>query len=259
MSKGQASLRQDLSQALQMLDAFTSVGATHFDLTFLDIDGERRGFRPHQTARQLNNSLPLLFPGLTERGNSLVIRPHSKQGITLVQIDDVNAQALERLKDVAFLTLETSPGNHQAWVAVPTPASPRDLAPRLRKATGADTSPSGSTRVAGTLNYKRKYEPDFPTVCIVSTAPGQIVTAQYRGLPSLHPMIGVLTENTLESCVSSTCQQPTNEETMAQSNAQCPLSSSAITAVGPAPSRLPDTGSQSRYRCTSAGGSYRRS
>jgi hypothetical protein len=147
---------QRLPDALTTLDAFTSVGATHFDVTFLDIDGEKRGFRKHQTQRQLKNSLPLLFPGLTERGNSLVIRPHSKQGVTLVQIDDVNAQALERLKDVTFLTLQTSPGNHQAWVAVSTAPDPKDVARRLRKQTGADISASGSTRLAGTLNYKRK-------------------------------------------------------------------------------------------------------
>lgn len=161
-----------------MLDAFTSVGVTNFDVTFLDIDGQKRGFRPHQTARQLKNSLPLLFPGLTERGNSLVVRPHSKEGVTLVQVDDLDAQALERLKDVAFLTLQTSPGNHQAWVAVSDARDPRDFARRLRKQAGADLSASGATRVAGTVNYKRKYEPKFPTVSIVSATPGRIVTAQ---------------------------------------------------------------------------------
>jgi hypothetical protein len=82
------------------------------------------------------------------------------------------------LKDVAFLTLQTNPGNHQAWVSVSGAGDPKDLARRLRKQTGADISASGSTRLAGTLNYKRKYEPDFPTVCIVSTVPGRIVTAQ---------------------------------------------------------------------------------
>jgi hypothetical protein len=31
--------------------------------------------------------------------------------------------------------------------------------------------------VAGTTNYKRKYEPEFPTVTISDTAPGRIMTA----------------------------------------------------------------------------------
>jgi hypothetical protein len=36
---------QSLDDAYRMLDVFTSVGATHFDVTFLDIDGGKRGFR----------------------------------------------------------------------------------------------------------------------------------------------------------------------------------------------------------------------
>jgi hypothetical protein len=34
-----------------MLDGFTSVGATHFDVTFLDIDGQKRGFRHASPAK----------------------------------------------------------------------------------------------------------------------------------------------------------------------------------------------------------------
>jgi len=37
---------QDLDEALRMLDVFASVGAERFDLTHIDIDGEKRGFRP---------------------------------------------------------------------------------------------------------------------------------------------------------------------------------------------------------------------
>ena len=81
--------------------------------------------------------------------------------------------------EAAFLTLQTSPGNHQAWVAISGLASGEDtkeFARRLRKGAGADISASGATRIAGTTNYKRKYEPDFPTVKIVDSAPGRIVT-----------------------------------------------------------------------------------
>ena len=84
-----------------------------------------------------------------------------------VQLDDLNAAGLGRVGEAAFLTLETSPGNHQAWVAVSgltTPEEAKDFARRLREGAGADHSASGATRVAGTANYKRKYEPYFPTV-----------------------------------------------------------------------------------------------
>lgn len=34
------------------------------------------------------------------------------------QLDDLDAAGLDRVGEAAFLTLETSPGNHQAWIAV---------------------------------------------------------------------------------------------------------------------------------------------
>jgi hypothetical protein len=72
---------------------------------------------------------------------------------------------------VAFLTLETSPGNFQAWVAVDSPPD-ADFARRLRKGAGADPSASGATRVAGTANYKAKYAPAFPIVRVDHAQPG---------------------------------------------------------------------------------------
>jgi hypothetical protein len=63
---------RNLDEAYRMLDAFASVGARSFDLTFLGMDeGQKPKFRPKQTVAQLRNSLPRLFPGLTERKQSL--------------------------------------------------------------------------------------------------------------------------------------------------------------------------------------------
>jgi hypothetical protein len=178
LSPARAEYTSGLAEALRMLDAFASVGAHRFDVTFLDIDGGKRGFRPEQSVTQLRYSLSKLLPGLMERRNSLVVRPHGAH-VTLVQLDDLDAAALSRLESVALLTLRTSPANHQAWVAVSGVAAldARDIGRRLRKGTGADLSASGATRVAGTLNYKRKYEPDFPTVAVLSAFPGRMVTA----------------------------------------------------------------------------------
>jgi hypothetical protein len=170
---------QQLAEALRMLDTFASVGATHFDLTHTSIDGEKRGFRPGQSLTQIKNSMPKLFPGATERQNNIIVRPTSEK-VHFVQLDDLDANELSRVGEAAFMTLETSPGNHQAWVAVsglPSPQEAKDFARRLRKGTGADATASGATRVAGTANYKRKYEPEFPTVTIWDAAPGRIMTA----------------------------------------------------------------------------------
>src|ERR1017187_317492 len=56
-------------------------------------------------------------------------------------------------------------------------ADAKDFARRLRKGAGADPTASGATRVAGTANFKRKYEPDFPTVEIADAQPGRKVRA----------------------------------------------------------------------------------
>ena len=169
----------NLDEAFRMLDTFASVGATHFDLTHINIEGEKRGFRPQQTIHQLKNSLPRLFPGATARQNNIIVRPHSDT-TELIQLDDLKSDVLPRVRDVAFLILQTSPGNHQAWVAVSGlkgGEETKEFARRLRKGAGADPSASGATRVAGTVNYKRKYEPDFPEVKIMDATPGRIATA----------------------------------------------------------------------------------
>jgi hypothetical protein len=181
---------QNLNEAFRMLDTLASAGATHFDLTHLDIEGEKRGFRPRQTLAQLKNSLPRLFPGATARQNNIIVRPYGDQ-VHFVQLDDLDAAGLTRVGEAAFLTLQTSPGNHQAWVAVSDLASPadvKDFARRLRKGAGADPSASGATRIAGTANYKRKYQPHFPTVTIVNAAPGRVMTtAQLDALGLVAP------------------------------------------------------------------------
>lgn len=67
-------------------------------------------------------------------------------------------------------------------------ADAKDYARRLRKGAGADPTASGATRVAGTTNYKRKYELEFPTVSILAAVPGRVVTpAQLDALGLVAP------------------------------------------------------------------------
>jgi hypothetical protein len=168
----------DLAEAYRMLDTFVGSGATGFDVTFIDIDGEKRGFRAAQTARQLRMSLPQLMPGLQERQQNIIVRPRSDK-VTFVQLDDLNSAQVEHLIPFACLTLETSPGNHQAWIAVSDiAADAKYFARRLRKGVGADMTASGATRVAGTPNFKRKYDPDFLTVKILHATPGRIASPE---------------------------------------------------------------------------------
>ena len=175
----------DLAAANMMLDTFVGSGATAFDVTFIDIDGDKRGFRAAQTARQLRTSLLQLMPGLQERQQNIIVRPRNYK-VTFVQLDDLSSAQTESLIPVACLTLETSSGNHQASIAIArdgisadarhTIDSDKDFARRLRKGVGTDLTASGATRISGTPNFKRKYEPDFPTVKILQAAPGRVAT-----------------------------------------------------------------------------------
>lgn len=189
-SAGREAIKQghsmfDLAEAYKMLDTFVGSGATGFDVTFIDIEGEKRGFRPSQTGRQLRSSLPQLAPGLQERQQNIIVRPRSDR-VTFIQLDDLPQDRVAALIPVACLTLETSPGNHQAWIAVSDLAAGeegKDFARRLRKGVGADLNASGATRVAGTPNFKIKYQPDFPKVRIIHSAPGRTaMQAQLEGL-----------------------------------------------------------------------------
>jgi hypothetical protein len=89
-------MKQQLAEALRMLDTFASAGATHFDLTHTSIDGEKRGFRPGQSLAQLKNSMPKLFPGSAERQNNIIVRPTSEK-VHFVQLDDLDGTALSRV------------------------------------------------------------------------------------------------------------------------------------------------------------------
>ncbi len=171
-----------------MVDTFASVGVTQFDIAHTNIDQEKRGYRRAQTVRQAQTSLPYLLDSAPRRQNNVILRPHHPPAVVLVQLDDLKQEQLERVRPAAFLVLETSPGNHQAWVAVE--GGDREFASRLKKGAQGDLTASGSVRVAGTFNYKRKYAPNFPTVTIEEAHPGRIVTRaelEGRGLVAPAP------------------------------------------------------------------------
>src|SRR6202012_5730627 len=59
-----------------------------------------------------------------------------------------------------------------------------------RRGTGADLTASGSVRVAGTFNFKRKYDPNFPLVPLEEVHPGRMGTRaelEGRGLVAAAP------------------------------------------------------------------------
>src|SRR3954452_17562326 len=161
--------------ARNMIDTFGSVGATRFDVTLTNAAGEKDSFRRSVPLSDLKRTLPDMLDAAAATQRNVIVRPHSPN-ITFVQLDDLKTEQLAPLAPAVFLTLETSPGNFQAWVAT-RDRDDKDFARRLRKGTGADTTASGATRVAGSLNFKDKYAPNFPRVAIRAAQPGRLTTA----------------------------------------------------------------------------------
>jgi RepB DNA-primase from phage plasmid len=166
-----------------MLDIFASVCARAVDITWTTEAGEKREFRRNTPFDELLPLLPAILAKAAEHRRNVIVRPHGP-GVSFVQLDDLAGDQLARVAAVAFLVVETSAGNHQAWLAMPGRQT-KEFVRRIKKATGADTGASGAIRLAGSVNYKPEHAPDYPRVTIREAAPGRTVTAaelERRGL-----------------------------------------------------------------------------
>ena len=183
------------SAARAMLDAFTSVGATRFDVTWTSAAGEEQAFRRNSMTAYLARILSAVLDDAAQKQRNVIVRPRGGTGVTFVQLDDLNEEKLARVAPAVFLTLETSPGNFQAWAALET--VDKDFVRRFKKGTGADATASGATRIAGSLNFKEKYAPNFPRVAIREAHPGRLTTpAELEALGLVAPPEIVTTDPT---------------------------------------------------------------
>jgi hypothetical protein len=144
-------------------------------MTWTNAAGEKQEFRRGVPLADLRRTLPAILDHATQKRRNVIVRPHGPH-VTFIQLDDLDQTKLARVTTAVFLALETSPGNYQAWAAMPGDED-KDLARRLRKGAGADTTASGATRVAGSINFKDKYALNFPRVTIQAVQPGRTVTA----------------------------------------------------------------------------------
>jgi hypothetical protein len=164
----------EVAEASVMLDLFQGLGVQSFSLTFTDETGRKVSFKRNRSLELLRSELPCLLFTACEKRMNLIVRPIAARTLSLIQLDDLSASQLDRVRPFSFLVLETSPENFQAWVAV-TNASPETIR-RVKKAAGADLNASGATRLAGSYNFKTKYAPNYPRVRLHSIAPLHAVT-----------------------------------------------------------------------------------
>src|ERR1700730_582234 len=164
----------EVAEASVMLDLFQGLGVECFSLTFTDETGRKVAFKRNRSLDLLRSELPCLLFTACEKRMNLIVRPIAARSLSLIQLDDLSASQLDRVRRFSFLVLETSPENFQAWVAV-TDASPETIR-RVKKASGADLNASGATRLAGSYNFKSKYAPNYPRVRLHCIAPLHAVT-----------------------------------------------------------------------------------
>ena len=164
----------EVAEASVMLDLFQGLGIESFALTFTDDTGRKVAFKRNRSVELLRSDLPCLLFTSCEKHLNVIVRPIAPRTLSLIQLDDLSASQLDRVRRFSFLVLETSPENFQAWVAV-TDASTETIR-RVKKAAGADLNASGATRLAGSYNFKSKYAPNYPRVRLHSIAPLHAVT-----------------------------------------------------------------------------------
>jgi hypothetical protein len=190
-----------LAAARRMLDTFTSVGAERFHVTWTNADDNPRHPRSlrnalqslggplphadnpdwpnaihiaHMAAADLSRILPALLETAFADRLNLNLRPYG-DAAWFIQLDDIGAAALARCAPAMFLQIETSPAKHQAWLAL-SGRHDREFARRVRRGASTDITASGATKIAGSLNLKNKYAPDFPRVTICAEYPGRITS-----------------------------------------------------------------------------------
>jgi hypothetical protein len=172
-----------VAEASVMLSLFEGLGVRSINLTVLDEAGRKLAFKRYRTVGALRAALPGLLLAASERRLNVIVRPIAPRGLSLIQLDDLTSSQLDRVHSLAFLELETSPANFQAWLAVSDVTA--DTSRRVKKASGADPNASGATRLAGSYNFKAKYAPDYPAVRLQSITPQRTLTLRELDLADL--------------------------------------------------------------------------
>jgi hypothetical protein len=141
------------------------------------------------STEDLIRTLPALLGTANADRLNLTIRPRGS-GVRFIQLDDLSTANHQiattssgglsfgtwQMLDLAaesFIMIQTSPGNYQAWLAMPGEHD-RAFARKVKRATGADLTASGAGKIAGSLNFKENYAPDFPRITIRHAQPGRL-------------------------------------------------------------------------------------
>ena len=173
-----AAMRED--DAIAAGDAFWSVGA-HPDQVLFKNDVTGVVDPRDVTDDDLSANLGAWIEDAERRGQSFIVR---LRGDGLIMVDDCDEESREFLEPLAFLTVETSPGSFQAWLAVDGADLEQTrrriflgLAQRGMEGNGGSY---GSLRWPGSINFKpeRRGPGGSPVVRVVIAQPGVRVSLE---------------------------------------------------------------------------------
>jgi RepB DNA-primase from phage plasmid len=156
-----------ITVAENMLTAFESAGVERYDRSLVNELREGEEFRPNLTAKGLRRSLPGTLRRCEQERLNFIIRPRGCRDYRLIQLDDLDQGKAAKAQGYGFMVVETSPANYQVWLAVEGGDS--ETARRLKRGIGADMGASGAVKLAGSLNFKPQYAPNYPRVRLVWT------------------------------------------------------------------------------------------
>lgn len=162
-----------------------ALGVPHFEVGIRDAQSGQMMNRQWRRD-ELEQSIAWL-KRMNARGNDIYVRPAGQQH-GLVLIDDLNTAAIARLQADGFAPaaiIETSPGNHQAWVKLTDTAlsaEARRLAARdLAKTYNGDPNSADAQhygRLAGFTNQKPKHaRAGRQPYVLAHDCPGQVAAA----------------------------------------------------------------------------------
>ena len=141
-------------------------------MTLTTAAGEKDLFRRGVPLSDLTRTLPGMLDAAAATQRNVIVRPHSPN-IVFVQLDDLKADQLARTCP-RRVSHPRNLARKFSGVACTRGIEDKDFARRMRRGTGADATASGATRVAGSLNFKDKYAPDFPRVRIQAAQQGRM-------------------------------------------------------------------------------------
>ncbi len=171
-----------LLHAKQMLLAFRGTNLHELDVCWLDETTKKAArYKYALSAEEVENKLVEMLLDQEINRHSIALRPRAKEGFTYLQLDDLTGETIKKLKAYAFIAVQTSdmskkPTAFQAWLCLENCG--KSVLDELKQRLGADYHATGSVRMAGSINFKKTYDPDFPTVAVTYANCGQVLTIQ---------------------------------------------------------------------------------